>query len=237
MNPIPFILLLFLTSFQSIAQDDKLQVLLITGGHDFDREVFFGMLDSFQNMEFTEIQHPDANDLWLGKNGDHYDVVLFYDMVQQITEEQKKGFEQKVKAGIGLVFLHHSLPSYQHWAYYQQVLGGQYVEASTDSSDPSGYQHDVTFDIQITDAKHPITAGIDDFEVFDEIYINAPVSKNVHVLAKTQNPKSMNPLVWCQQINPNTRSVYIQPGHGPQVFSDNNYRKLVFQSLVWAGSR
>ncbi|WP_194976220.1 hypothetical protein [Aquiflexum lacus] len=55
-------------------------------------------------------------------------------------------------------------------------------------------------------------------------------------MAKTDHPQSMNPLVWCQQITPHTRFDYIQPGHGPQVFSDNNYRKLVFQNLIWASS-
>ncbi|WP_373495118.1 ThuA domain-containing protein [Aquiflexum sp.] len=237
MNQILILLLILLTSFQSIAQEDNLKVLLITGGHDFDREVFFEMLDSFQNIEFTEILHPKANDFWLGKYGDDFDLVLFYDMVQQITEEQKKGFEEKVESGIGLVFLHHSLPSYQDWEFYQQVLGGRYVEPSTDNSNPSGYQHDVRFNIQITDSKHPITSGIKDFKVFDEIYINAPVNKNIHVLAKTDHPKSMNPVVWCQQINPKSRSVYIQPGHGPEVFSDKSYRKLVIESLIWAGFR
>lgn len=219
--------------FQTFAQHEKIPVLLVTGGHDFDRKAFFEMLDSFENLEFTEIKHPEANDFWLEKSD--FKIILFYDMVQRISPEQMEGFDRKVKEGIGMVFLHHALPSYQHWENYHQVLGGRYVEPSTDPDNHSDYRHDVHYNLKVLNPKHPIMKGISDFEVFDEIYINAPVSDEVIRLAGTDDPDSMNPLVWCQQISSHTRTVYIQPGHGPQVFSNPQYRKMLLQSLLWAG--
>jgi len=219
--------------FQTFAQNEKIPVLLITGGHDFDRRAFFEMLDSFENLDFTEIKHPDANDFWLEKP--EYKIILFYDMVQEISPEQMEGFDRKVKEGIGMVFLHHALPSYQHWGNYHQVLGGRYVEPSSNPDNHSDYRHDVHFNLKVLIPNHPIMNGITDFEVFDEIYINAPVNKDVIKLAGTDNPDSMNPLVWCQEIGPQTRTVYIQPGHGPHVFSNPQYRKLLLQSLLWVG--
>jgi uncharacterized protein len=219
--------------FQTFAQNKKIPVLLFTGGHDFDRKAFIEMLNSFENLDFTEVKHPDANNFWLEKSD--YKIILFYDMVQEISPEQIEGFNRKVKEGIGMVFLHHALPSYQHWENYHQYLGGTYVEPSSNPDNHSDYRHDVHFNLKVLNPEHPIMRGISDFEVYDEIYINVPVSEKVIKLAGTDNPNSMNPLVWCQEIAPQTRTVYIQPGHGPQVFSNPQYRQLLLQSLLWAG--
>jgi uncharacterized protein len=226
-------LLILCIIFQNFAQNEKIPVLLFTGGHDFDRKAFFEMLNSFENLDFTEVKHPDANNFWLEKS--EYKIILFYDMVQVISPEQMEGFNRKVNEGIGMVFLHHALPSYKGWENYHQVLGGKYVEPSTNPENHSDYRHDVHFNLKILNPKHPIMNGISEFDVFDEIYINAPVSNDVIKLAGTDNPDSMNPLVWCQDISLQTRTVYIQPGHGPQVFSQPQYRKLLLQSLLWAG--
>jgi uncharacterized protein len=219
--------------FQTFAQNEKIPVLLFTGGHDFDRKAFFEMLIFFENLDFTEVKHPDSNNFWLEKSD--YKIILFYDMVQEISPKQMEGFNRKVKEGIGMVFLHHALPSYQHWENYHQYLGGTYVEPSSNPDNHSDYLHDVHFNLKVLNPGHPIMRGVSDFEVFDEIYINVPVSEKVIKLAGTDNPNSMNPLVWCQEIGLQTRTVYIQPGHGPQVFSNPQYRQLLLQSLLWAG--
>ena len=40
--------------FQTFAQNEKIPVLLITGGHDFDRRAFFEMLDSYPVINSQE---------------------------------------------------------------------------------------------------------------------------------------------------------------------------------------
>ncbi|MFC4874674.1 ThuA domain-containing protein [Negadavirga shengliensis] len=208
-----------------------ISVLLITGGHDFERERFFEMMDALENIQYVEVKHPKANDHFVGEDIEKYDLILFYDMVQEITADQKQGLERWVDKGIGLVFLHHSIVSYQNWDYYRGLVGGRYLE------NDSGYQHDVAFRAHIMEKGHPIVKGLSNFEVYDEIYKDVDISDNVQPLISTDHPESMPLLAWCQQLSPSTRTVYIQPGHGPEVYALPAYRKLLQQAIQWAAGR
>jgi uncharacterized protein len=221
-------------SFSVFAQKEKLSMLVITGGHNFDRNAFFGMLDSFTDISYEEIKHPEANAVFLTDAVNAFDVILFYDMVQDIGESEMKAFENMVEKGAGLVFLHHSIVSYQHWDFYKNVLGGQYILSANSDSNTSNYKHNVKFEAEIQNNTHPITLNLENFLLFDEIYGNVWISKMNQILISTNHPESMNPIVWCREITPLTRTVYIQPGHGPEVFSLPAYRKLLYQSIRWA---
>jgi type 1 glutamine amidotransferase len=230
-------ILLLILSRQVFGQEERIPVLLITSGHDFDRDVFFEMMDGFESLEITEVKHPDANNFWLDESIQEFKAVIFYDMVQEISTKQMEGFEKVVNDGIGLVFLHHSIVSYQNWDFFHDVLGGIYLEPAYFPSNHSDYKHEEYFNVIIKNNEHPITGGVQDFKVFDEIYINVKVNDEVKILAATDHPISMEPLIWFNEVNDKTRSVYIQPGHGPVVFADHHYRKLLLNSIIWASQK
>ncbi|NHE57755.1 ThuA domain-containing protein [Cyclobacterium plantarum] len=230
-----YLLILLCMAKVTFAQDEKTSLLVITGGHGFDRLAFFEMMDALGNIEYKELAQPDANAYFLNPEG--FDVILFYDMVQEISEAEKAGFEQMVKEGVGLVFLHHAIVSYQDWDFYRDVLGGRYIENGDDTQTQSTYQHDVHFDVKIADKDHPIVWGMEDFEIFDEIYGQVFISPQVNVLISSSHSESMEHLMWTREINSKTRSVYLQPGHGPGIFADPRYRKLLKNSIEWAAFR
>jgi hypothetical protein len=41
-------------------QDDDLRVLVVTGGHPFDAESFFGMVDAAVPGRWDHVAHPEA---------------------------------------------------------------------------------------------------------------------------------------------------------------------------------
>src|SRR5207245_1252022 len=78
-----------------------------------------------------------------------------------------------VVKGSGWVVLHHALVSYQHWPEYEKIIGGRYPEAEGKSgvvTAETGYQHDVEIPVLIVAKEHPVTAGLKDFTIHDEIY-------------------------------------------------------------------
>jgi type 1 glutamine amidotransferase len=83
---------------------------------------------------------------------------------------------------------------------------------------------------------HPITAGLKDFTIHDEIYWGYRVDKDVTPLITTTLPKSGKPLGWCR-LEGKSRVVYLQLGHGPEAFNNDHYRKLVAQSVQWTAKR
>ena len=128
MNVLKFAFLFFCLFLLSISvAQQKTRILIITGGHDFDQQEFYELFHSFQDVEFTSVTHPVANNVYNTDKIFEYDALVFYDMNQEISEEQKTAFLDVLNKGIGCVFLHHSLASYQKWDEYIQIVGGQYL--------------------------------------------------------------------------------------------------------------
>jgi type 1 glutamine amidotransferase len=164
---------------------------------------------------------------------------VLYDMPKTITEQQKQNFLALFDKGTGLVVLHHALVSYQHWPEYEQIIGGRYPEADGKSGVVTlevGYEHDVEIPVVIVAKDHPVTAGLNDFTIHDEIYWGFRVQPDVAVLLTTTHLKSGKPLAWARNQG-KSRVVFIQLGHGPEAFVNPNYRQLLAQSIRWTAKR
>lgn len=214
-----------------------MKVLVVTGGHDFEREAFFETFDAFSDLEYTEIIQPEAN-VWIsGKEVDKFDVLVFYDMFQVITEEQKAAYLNVLHKGKGMVFLHHSLVSYQKWDEFLSIVGGRYhldtelPEGEKDKA--SGYSHDEDMNVTVYTQDHPITAGMSDFTIHDETYSNYEVLPEVTVLLKTDHPKSTPQIAWCHQYG-KSNIVYLQLGHDHHAYQHPDFRKFLEQAIRWA---
>jgi hypothetical protein len=169
-----------------------------------------------------------------------YDVVVLYDMAQNITDGQKAKFLSLFDKGVGLVVLHHALGSYQKWPDYEQIIGGRYQEPDPNQggkvTEAVGWQHDVDIPVVIVATNHPVTAGVGDFMIFDEIYWGFRVGKDVTPLITTTHPKSGKPLAWTRTQG-KSRVMFLQLGHGKEAFENGNYRRLLAQGIRWSAGR
>lgn len=207
--------------------DKPVSVLVVTGGHVYDTANFLRMWDEMEGVTYDTLIQPSGNRLYDQPKIASYDVLVFYDMYQEISGEQKEAFLRLLNQGIGVVFLHHSIASYQDWDEYLNILGAHYSE------DTSGYQEKLNIPVQIVNPEHPVTAGMSDFEIFDETYFNVRVLPEVTPLLKTNHPQSMPLMGWTHRYG-NSTIVYLQSGHDNNAFHDLNYRKLVQQAIVWS---
>jgi len=222
------------------ADDTKLKVLVVTGGHGFEKEPFFKMFTEDAGIAFTHAEHSRTNATVYERDDLlNFDVVVLYDMPKTITDAQKEKFLALFDKGVGLVVLHHALVSYQHWPEYERIIGGRYPEEDGKSGVVSaevGYQHDADIPVVIVARDHPITAGLKDFTIHDEIYWGFRVTPDVTPLLTTTHPKSGRPLAWTRTQG-KSRVVYLQPGHDHSAYENPNYRSLVAQSIRWAARR
>jgi len=227
--------ILLLASFSSTAS--KLNILIVTGGHDFDRESFFQMFDSFKNLTYTELIQPEAN-IRLGTiDLASFDAVVFYDMPKTITEGEKKSYYRLLSAGKGLLFLHHSICAYQDWPEFESIVGGKYYEKKKNEIfGASSYLHDVDFNVQIVHRTHPVTKGMKNFALHDEVYDNLEVLPQVYPLISTDHPKSNRLIGWTLKKE-NSKIVFIQPGHDKNSFTNANYRQLIKQAISYLTSK
>ena len=234
----PFIVLLFchIISASPINAQKKIKILIVTGGHSFEYKPFYNLFSSLSNISYDTLRHPNVNPLVASSEVQQYDAIVFYDMADSIAPAHQQAYIDLLNQGKAMIFLHHSLVSYQRWPEFIKIVGGQYhtsrvvVNGDTLSAN---YEHDVVIPVKVEDKHHPITRGIRDFEIFDEIYGDVEILPTVKPLLSTSHPKSMKYLAWINEYG-KSAVVYIQLGHGPSGFSNPNFKKLVQQAIEWS---
>ena len=223
----------------SFAQQKKIRVLIISGGHEFEHKPFYDVFSSIPSITYDTLVQPQANALISSPEVNRYDVLVFYDMFDLISPAQQEAYISLLKKGASMIFLHHALVSYQNWPEFIKIVGGQYhthsVVVDGDTLKAS-YDHDVNIPVKVEDKKHPVTRGISDFEIVDEVYGDVEISQRVKPLLSTTHPKSMRYLAWINHYG-NSDVIYIQLGHGPSGYSNPNFGKLIQQAIEWSAKR
>jgi type 1 glutamine amidotransferase len=219
----------------------KIKVLVITGGHDYNKETFTAMFSSMSDKITFDIQElPDAFDMFLPENRSKYDVLVFYHMWQNINEEQKKALSSCIYQGKPLVVLHHSICAFDDWEEYIHIVGGKYFHKQTIINNyeyqPSSYIHDIKFTVKVVDPSHPVTKGCKDFDLFDETYKGFYVEPDVTPLLKTDEPTSTPVIGWTKKYG-KARVVTLQSGHDTPTFQDLNYRKILLQAIQYVNQK
>ncbi len=218
------------------SQAKPIKVLVITGGHDFEKDPLFAVFKAMDGIAFDTAEQKQTSEAYDGDLS-KYDVLVLYDMPQKITDAQKKNFLKFLAEGKGLVALHHCLGSYQDWPEFQKIVGGKFYTAERTEEGvthpPSTWKHDVRFKVKIADKSHPIVRGLSDFEILDEVYNKYMVRSDVKPLLTVGHPLSGKVIAWTHLCG-KAPVAYILLGHGPSAFNDTNYRTLVVNAIRWA---
>jgi type 1 glutamine amidotransferase len=215
-----------------------IRILVVTGGHKYDIPSFNEMLNSLgTNITNQVIEFPAAYDQFLPENRGKYDVMVFYHMWQKITPAQEQLFAECIREGKPLVVLHHSICAFDEWPEYWKIVGGKYFHKPT-TVDGKEYAacsfiHDTRFMANVAKQKHPVTKGVKDFELFDETYKGYYVAKEVVPLLITTEPSSTPVIGWAHTYG-KARVVTLQSGHDTPTFQNENFRKLLKQSIEWS---
>lgn len=250
------------------------RLLAITGGHRFDGDAFTRMLDAVcgeLGWVWAHATQPAAQ-RWL--HPDHageWDAIFLYDIPglvlargsEPLVREPAPGvtdaIESMLARGQGVVAAHHALAGWPAWDGWADVLGGRFLYAPGRlrgrDVPASGYRMD-TYRVGVAAPDHPVCAGIDPFEVDDELYLCPVFVDEVTPLLTTDadvSPASTfdthrevvegvrvpapeqpgSPLVgWAREIG-SSRLVYLLPGHGPSTMDHPTYRRLLRNAFRW----
>jgi type 1 glutamine amidotransferase len=209
----------------------------VTGGHDFD-ESFWDIFNSRPEWKTERRAHQPATSCTAYDTPipSQCEAVLLYDMPRSITEKQQRKFLGLFERGVGVVVLHHALAGLQQWNTFEEITGLRMRAKGEGGLPPFTYKHDVSFDLQRVDVKHPVLEGVPSFSVFDETYGRMYYHPDIQPLMVTNHPTSIPIVVWARQYK-KSRLVMIQPGHGPRIFANPQFRRLVGNSLSWVAQR
>src|SRR5688500_6838770 len=76
----------------SFAQQKKISVLIVSGGHGFKHRPFYDVFNSMPSITYDTLVQPQANALIATAEVNRYDVLVFHDMYDQITPSQQEAY-------------------------------------------------------------------------------------------------------------------------------------------------
>lgn len=218
----------------------KINVVLITGGHGFDEKGFLKVFEGYDDIVATRSDQKVGGEIFDDISNWNYDVMVLYNFNQKITEKQQENFLKLLDRGVGLLVLHHANGAYNNWPEFWKIAGVTYHfgpwEDSGVKMGQSGFKGGVKVKVHVQDPNHPITQGLSDFEITDETYCRTSVDPSVHALLTTEEPSSDKIIGWVKTYR-KANVCYLQSGHDPTAYVNENYRTLVSRAVRWTAGR
>jgi type 1 glutamine amidotransferase len=232
-----FLALLIAGSFalspgQEPKPEQAVRVMVVTGGHPYDT-TFESLFEGYKEIVAKVYPWDVAYKRDFRSN---YDVLVLYNLTQEIDPVERKNLQDFVESGKGLVVLHHAIANYwKTWPWYQEVTGAKYfliTEGGTPRSVPTiGQQMSAR-----PAGGHPITAGIGPMHWEDEAYKGMVISPAVKVLLETDNAASERQIAWVSPYQ-KSRVVVILGGHDRKAHLYPEFRALIKNAILWSAGR
>ncbi|HEY5229267.1 MAG TPA: ThuA domain-containing protein, partial [Galbitalea sp.] len=164
-----------------------------------------------------------------------------------IETQEFAGLERAILNGTGFAGWHGGIAdAYRNNADYLHMVGGQFAHhAGKDPMDRIGEQSDnyIPYTVHITDVgrSHPITAGLEDFDLVSEQYWVLSDEYNDVLATTTQEVRPWDawhrpvtaPAVWVREWGKG-RIFVSAPGHKLEIVQDRNVRTIIERGLLWA---
>lgn len=227
---------------------DSIHVAVVTGGHPYNVPALRCMFASMPGIDAYE-QDLDQfiSDWWHVRK--LYDVVLFFNWQLGTPMEKErlwlqKGMTQALEelgqTEQGIVILHHAVGAFERWPFWSEMVGIPHAESIYDPySIPSQISFKETIHIAVTDPEHPITRGLQAWDVVGETwdFSGTRPATDCRVLMTTDHPKMRRKAVcWVHQFR-NARVFFLQPGHDEDSYTNPVFCTVLLRGIQWAAGR
>ncbi|MGC9327903.1 MAG: ThuA domain-containing protein [Candidatus Hinthialibacter sp.] len=234
-------LLMAAAGVSSFAQEkpEPIQVLLISGDdvapfHDW-REIADSTRKVLENSgRFNVIECEDTFILDSKAALDKYDVILltgFNANTPSISDQAKENLLNFVKSGKGFMVNHLASASFKEWDEFGELCGRKWVMGT------SGHGSRSMFTANIVNKEHPITQGLEDFQIFDELYAKLQGRSKIDVLITADSDWSGNtePMLFVREYGEG-RVVHNAFGHDHKAIENETNKILLIRSCEWAAT-
>lgn len=215
----------------------KLKVLIVTGfdvdSHQWQEstKLVQGILDETGRFDISVSEDKEV--FASPSLSDYQAVILSYGFWREAdpSDEAKAGLLDYVKGGGNVVALHFACSAFQEWQENGEMLGRVWKKG-VGGHGPYG-----EFTVNIKNAEHPITNGLEDFNTEDELYAKLTGDAEIEVLASAYSEWSgkVEPIVFTKTYGKG-RVLQNVLGHGLDSKQNPSYQKLLCRGVEWAAT-
>lgn len=156
-------------------------------------------------------------------------LVLYAAEGASIHGEERERLVRFQARGGGLVVLHDAVCG-DDPTWFQGIAGGAWEHGRSKYLEGE-------IGLCFADREHPITRGVADFDLDDEIYWDLHLDPDAHVLANAfHTPFDITPQMWVLD-RPGQRAFVSIQGHDTTSFDHPAWRTLLLRGIAWAGHR
>jgi type 1 glutamine amidotransferase len=220
-----------------------IRVLILSGENNHDWTSTTPKLEALLKRSgrfLVEITETPA--LLTDRSLEPYDVVLSNwnvfgrePAVTGWTDETRRAYLDFIRRGKGHVVVHAGSSSFPDWEEYGRLTLAVWKNGMT----THGPLHEFT--VRIEDASHPVTAGMEPFRIFDELWNKPGVSDGAAVLASSYSAPDREgtghwePAVLAGRFGAG-RSVTILLGHDTESMDNPGFQTLLRRGVEWAAT-
>lgn len=172
-----------------------------------------------------------------------YDMIILTadrrDDEFRFTPAQQRALLDFVRAGHGFVSIHGADNAAKDWLpEWRDMLGGVFSHVGL----PDGKVRKGAYTVKIVDPNSPVTRGLADFPLKDELYYHMQMKHDVKPLATVDHDGGTWPVAWTRTFG-SGRVFHTPLGHrdfGPDKvdpLGDPNLARLVGRGIDWAAGR
>jgi type 1 glutamine amidotransferase len=208
-------------------------ILILAGGMWHDFAGFTQVMQSLFEAQGCRLAVTDDLNVLTQLDRQGCDLLLNYTCLfkhrpgyddhgpEKFTTDQVAGLTTWVQAGGGFLAVHASTSMGDSGPELGKLIGGVFL------SHPEPFK----FTVLPLFGEHPITAGIQAFQIQDEFYLQKyDPAVQIHMVAEYQNVAY--PMVWSRSEG-RGRVAHIAPGHFPEVWNHHVYQQLLLQTAGW----
>ncbi|MFO0910233.1 MAG: ThuA domain-containing protein [Isosphaeraceae bacterium] len=221
------------------------KVLLLTGGqrqHHGYRDQAFYLASALEDTGRYEVTLAEDAAILETPAMAKYDLIIVNadrrDPEFKFTKSQQEKLLAWVRDGHGFVSIHGADNAAPDWIpAWRDMLGGVFSHIGL----PDSKVRKGTYTLKIVDPNNPVTRGISDFELKDELYYNLQMQPGVEALVTTEHEGKTWPVAWTRSYGKG-RVFHCVFGHrdfGPgkdDPLQNPNLSRLVIQGVDWVAA-
>lgn len=158
-------------------------------------------------------------------------LTMFNRSLPTISDQAKENLLNFVKDGKGFYVQHLASASFKEWDAFGKLCGRKWVMGT------SGHGPRSVIAAKIADKEHPVTQGLDDFQIDDELYAKLQGDTPIHVLVQADSDWSTatEPLVFTVEYGKG-RVIHNAFGHDAVAIKNPTNKKLICRSVEWVAT-